>query len=199
MLFEMHERVVACIVPQVAQPTIHNLQLEKIVTTEVSENLVLFHCSEKSPTVSRDFSQSSQLVLGGFLDEIPLFVPKTTKIIINDVQQNLTFLAELWLRECLVSLAIDKLKTDLSEDFAIIWACFGAVPHSDKTLAGVLGIELGPEENTSTKFGARRICLEELFLGWFVGWFGQYLPAREHSSWFDGHHSTLSHLRCAER
>jgi hypothetical protein len=38
------------------------------------------------------------------------------------------------------------------------------VPHSDKTLAGVLGIELGPEENTSTKFGARRIHLEELFL-----------------------------------
>jgi hypothetical protein len=98
------------------------------------------------------------------LNETPLRVPPTTKIIVGSIQEYLTVFAELRLSERLVNLSLDKLETDLSKNLAINRACFDAASHSDKTRAGVLDIVLGPARDASAKFGARRIRLEELFL-----------------------------------
>jgi hypothetical protein len=103
-------------------------------------------------------------VLGGFLNETPLFIPETTKVIVESIQEYPTVFAELRLPERLFNLALDKFETDLSKNFAIKRACLVAASHSDESLASVLDIVLGPVRDASAKFGARRIRLEELFL-----------------------------------
>ncbi|MFM7307740.1 MAG: hypothetical protein ACKO2Q_07160 [Actinomycetota bacterium] len=165
MLFNVHERVVARIVPQISQPTIDSLQFLRIGADETLEGLVHLHCSEKSLAVFRDLSLSNQLVLGRFLNETPLRVPETAKIVVDDIQQNLTLLTKLWLLECRINLTFDKFQTHLSEDFAITWMRFATVTHSDETLAGVLGIMLSPTEDDGTEFVALWIRLVHLFLG----------------------------------
>jgi hypothetical protein len=154
MLSDVHERVVAGVVPQIAQPTVRDPQPPRFVTAETLEGLIRLHCVEKSPAVFRDYSQTNQLVLGRFLDQSSMLVPESAKVVVDDIQQNLTSLTELWFLECPVSLTFGKFETHLSENFAITRTRFSTVPHPDETLASVLGVLLGSTQDASSKLRA---------------------------------------------